>query len=82
MEVVIVKNTGKKPFVDKWNGVTYSIPPGKARAVPVGAAKNWMGDWTLTGSERRDDLRRASYRRGGLPSLEIVQEDEPQKDDE
>lgn len=74
-EAVILRNKGRKMFSDKWDGKTYTIPPGKIKAVPVAAAKHWLGDWDLKGPDLAADKRRALGRNGELPNLEIVSDE-------
>lgn len=72
---VRVKNTGRRPFVDRFAGETYRIDPGEVAVIPDGAARLWLGDFR--DPEQVDEERkRAAFRRGGqYPPLEIVEPD-------
>ena len=70
---VRLRNDGERVFVDRFAGETYRIEPGEVAVVPDAAAKLWLGDWTLPEPQRKEDIRRAAFRRAdGLPRLTRV----------
>jgi len=87
---VWLRNTSRdQTFKDRFAGETYEIPPLSEAVVPVGAAKLWLGDWTLTGREALLDRRRAERRRHDNmlayvyridPGRESKQEDAPEQE--
>jgi hypothetical protein len=69
-EMVRVKNTGKKPFSDRWGSVPYMLNPGDTAMVPWGGAVNWFGDPylidkpTLAQYDRQEEIQRLETRLG------------------
>lgn len=79
IRTVTIRNTSRKVFRDRFDGIEYTIKPGDTLQVPEYIAKHWMGDWDLSGRFREEDVARARFRRGGEVPLELVKEEKANK---
>lgn len=72
-----IKNKGTVPFMDKYKGEQFIIPPGEATTVPAGAAHLWLGrpDEDEKTAKKRTRLRKGKFY-GILENLEVEEVNE------
>lgn len=83
MTVVRVRNQKDVPFVDAYDGTSYTIDPAGQVVVPVEAAKLWFGDWESHNDPARawrardDELERLKIRYGAQDNPEMWEAVQP-----